>query len=78
VCGCPPAWRGTPTGSLPEGLTRPESTPASALLPSSPGKKAWTIAAARPWYWPNAYGRPDTASSTVGVPVSKIASTSNG
>ncbi|GLP64921.1 hypothetical protein TUSST3_15410 [Streptomyces sp. TUS-ST3] len=44
--GWPPAVRGTCTGSLPEGLVRPESTLARAGPPSSPGKKAWTTAAA--------------------------------
>src|SRR5215216_4878099 len=58
-----------PDWQLSGGIGPARSTPASALPPSSTGKKAWTIAAARPWYWPNAYGRPDTASSTVGVPV---------
>ena len=35
------------TGSLPVGLTRPDSTPAIAPPPSSPGMNACTAAASR-------------------------------
>src|SRR5262245_19745741 len=38
--GCAPAERGRLIGSRPEGLIRPERTPATAPDPSSPGKKA--------------------------------------
>ena len=38
--GCAPAERGRLTGSRPDGLIRPESTPATAPAPSSPGKNA--------------------------------------
>ncbi|GAA2884443.1 hypothetical protein GCM10020220_088340 [Nonomuraea rubra] len=57
------------TGSRPDGFTRPLSTPASAAPPSTPGRNAWIAAATRSLYGPSAYGRPDTTTSTVGVPV---------
>src|SRR5215467_394433 len=42
VDGCAAGDRGTSTGSLPLGATRPVSTPAMACPPSSPGKNACT------------------------------------
>ena len=77
VPGWPPGWSGMPIGSLPVGLTRPESTPASAAPPSSPGMKAWITAAHRSANPPSEYGRPEMTTSTVGVPVARTASTSS-
>ena len=50
--------------------TRPLSTPAIAAPPSWPGMNAWTRPAARSAMSPSAYGRPETTTTTTGVPVS--------
>ncbi len=75
--GCAPAEPGRLTGSRPDGLTRPESTPVIAAAPSSPGKNACTTAAHRANAQPSAYGRPVSSTSTTGVPVARTASTSS-
>src|ERR1035437_143082 len=36
------------TESRPDGFTRPDSTPARVMPPSSPGKNAWSTAAGAP------------------------------
>ena len=46
--GWPPGSLGSSTGSRPLGTTRPDSTPAIARPPSSPGKNACTAAASCP------------------------------
>ena len=53
------------------GCTRPVSTPAIAAPPSSPGMNACTRPAARPCTSPSAYGRPETTTTTTGVPVAE-------
>ena len=64
------------TGSRPLGFTRPLSTPAIAVAPSSPGKKVCTMAAASVAAAPSAYGRPESRTTTTGVPVASRASSS--
>ena len=59
------------------GLTCPKSTSAMALPPSSPGSQACTTAATFSAIHGSASTRPPMSTTTVGVPVATIASTSS-